>query len=292
LKVNEYLNNFFGHDFLTLKALEESDQLGDKKIRFEIIRNGKKAYHLSEGECSLIAFCYFMAKLEDIETKGSKPIIWIDDPISSLDSNHIFFVYSLINSEIVAKQDFEQLFISTHNLDFLKYLKRLPSDYNITEKFIVLRDGERSEIRLMPKYLKDYVTEFNFLFHQIYLCAKTDISTEESFSVYYNFGNNCRKFLEALLFYKYPSRIDNQTRNANSKRLLKYFGDNNQATVLTERVNNELSHLEEIFDRGMSPIDIPELKKVAQFVLDKIKENDNDQYEALLESIGIEITTE
>jgi len=68
-----------------------------------------------------------MAKLEDIETKGSKPIIWIDDPISSLDSNHIFFVYSLINSEIVAKDDFEQLFVSTHNLDFLKYLKRLPA---------------------------------------------------------------------------------------------------------------------------------------------------------------------
>lgn len=288
LKVNEYLNNFFGHDFLTLQALEEPDQLGGKKIRFEIIRNGKKAHHLSEGECSLIAFCYFMAKLEDIETKGSKPIIWIDDPISSLDSNHIFFVYSLINSEIVAKQDFEQLFISTHNLDFLKYLKRLPNG-NKTEKFIILRDGERSQIRLMPKYLKDYVTEFNFLFHQIYLCAKSDILSEDSFSVYYNFGNNCRKFLEALLFYKYPSRIDNQTNNANSKRLLKYFGDNNQATVLTERVNNELSHLEEIFDRGMIPVEIPEIKKVAQFILDKIKENDNDQYEALMESIGMEV---
>ncbi|NDP28638.1 MAG: AAA family ATPase [Flavobacterium sp.] len=291
LKVNEYLNNFFGHDFLTLQALEEPDQFGDKKIRFEIIRSGKRAHHLSEGECSLISFCYFMAKLEDIETKGGKPIIWIDDPISSLDSNHIFFVYSLINSEIIAKDDFEQIFISTHNLDFLKYLKRLPNS-NRTESFIVLRDGSTSKIRLMPKYLKDYVTEFNFLFHQIYLCANADITDDTNFSAYYNFGNNARKFLEALLFYKYPSRIDNQTRNANSKRLLKYFGYNNQATVLTDRVNNELSHLEEIFDRGMNPIDIPEMKKVAQFILDKINENDCDQYEALLESIGVEVIVE
>src|SRR5690606_21773165 len=114
IKVNEYLNNFFGHDFLTLKALEKIDQVGDKKVRFEIVRNGKKAHHLSEGECSLISFCYFMAKLEDIETKNSKPIIWIDDPISSLDGNHIFFVYSLINSEMVTKQMYAQLFISTH----------------------------------------------------------------------------------------------------------------------------------------------------------------------------------
>ena len=90
-----------------------------KFIKFEIVRNGNKAHHLSEGESSLIAFCYFMAKLEDVDTKGSTPIIWIDDPISSLDSNHIFFVYSLINAEIFTRQEFEQIFISTHNLDFL-----------------------------------------------------------------------------------------------------------------------------------------------------------------------------
>lgn len=218
LKVNEYLNNFFGHDFLTLQAIEETD----KKIRFEIVRNEKKAHHLSEGECSLIAFCYFMAKLEDVETKGSKPIIWIDDPISSLDSNHIFFVYSLINAEIIAKQEFQQIFISTHNLDFLKYLKRLQS----TEQrsyFLISREKETSTIKLMPKYLKDYVTEFNFLFHQIYLCANTSTDDETQHGLFYNFGNNTRKFLEAFLFYKYPNALDKDDK------LTRFFGGNNSS---------------------------------------------------------------
>lgn len=286
LKVNEYLNNFFGHDFLTLKALEEPDQLEGKKIRFEIIRNGKKAHHLSEGECSLIAFCYFMAKLEDVETKGSKPIIWIDDPISSLDSNHIFFVYSLINSEIVARQDFDQLFISTHNLDFLKYLKRLPDAANNAQRgyFIVSREGEISKVKLMPKYLKDYVTEFNFLFHQIYLCANADTDDETQHSLFYNFGNNTRKFLEAFLFYKYPNALDRDDK------LTRFFGDNRQASSMTDRINNEFSHLEGLFERSMIPIDIPEMKKTADFILRKIREKDNDQYEALLISIGEETT--
>lgn len=126
-KVNEYLNDFFGHRFLSLEAIEcVNDNLeNDKIIHFEIKRNGKKAHHLSEGECSLISFCYFIAKLEDITTKGQKPIIWIDDPVSSLDGNHIFFLYSLIKSEIIDNNSFEQIFISTHNLNFLKYLKRL-----------------------------------------------------------------------------------------------------------------------------------------------------------------------
>lgn len=284
LKVNEYLNNFFGHDFLTLQALEEDD----KKIKFEIIRNGKKAHHLSEGECSLIAFCYFMAKLEDVETKSTKPIIWIDDPISSLDSNHIFFVYSLINAEIISKQEFAQIFISTHNLDFLKYLKRLPSALNKNHSayFLISRDKENSRIRLMPRYLKDYVTEFNFLFHQIYMCSIYDADDENQHNLFYNFGNNTRKFLEAFLYYKYPNSSEQ------IEKLTKFFGDNRQASTMTERINNEFSHLEGLFERSMMPIDAPEMKKTAKFILDKIKEKDSEQYEALLLSIEIEIQEE
>lgn len=284
LKVNEYLNNFFGHDFLTLQALEGTD----KKIRFEIIRNGKKAHHLSEGECSLIAFCYFMAKLEDVDTKGTKPIIWIDDPISSLDSNHIFFVYSLINAEIISKQEFEQIFISTHNLDFLKYLKRLPNALNKNESayFLISRDKESSRIKLMPKYLKDYVTEFNFLFHQIYICSTVDSDDENQHNLFYNFGNNTRKFLEAFLYYKYPNATDQ------IEKLTKFFGDNRQASTMTDRINNEFSHLEGLFERSMTPIDIPEMKKIAKFILDKIKEKDTEQFEALLLSIDIDVLTE
>ena len=275
IKVNQYLNNFFGHDFLSLQALEENDQIEGKKIRFEIIRNGNKAYHLSEGECSLIAFCYFMAKLEDIDTKGSKPIIWIDDPISSLDSNHIFFVYSLINSEIFSTQEYEQIFISTHNLDFLKYLKRLPDAGNKNKccYFIINRENEISKIKLMPRYLKDYVTEFNYLFHQIYICSITDEEDEVQHQNFYNFGNNARKFLEAFLYYKYPNAINDKDK------LSRFFGENRQASTMIDRVNNEFSHLEGLFERSMTPIDVPEMKKTAKFILDKIREKDNEQYE-------------
>ena len=115
--VNEYLNDFFGHHFVTLEAHKDNDDA--THIKFCIMRNGKPAYNLSEGECSLISFCYFMAKLDDVATSGQKPIIWIDDPISSLDSNHIYFIFSLIVSKIAKTGCFSQLFISTHNLDFL-----------------------------------------------------------------------------------------------------------------------------------------------------------------------------
>lgn len=293
-RVNYYLNNYFGHQSLSLRAVEQSFD-GGKELRFEIIRNGKKAFHLSEGECSLLAFCYFMAKLEDVETKGMQPIIWIDDPISSLDANHIFFVYSLINSAIVSSENYEdageikkrdrykQLFISTHNLDFLKYLKRLPdaSNNKLSQYFIINRSEKGSNLSLMPRYLKDYVTEFNFLFHQVYKCANAQVESDENHDCYYNFGNNARKFLEAFLYFKYPNARDKDDK------LLRFFGEDTLATSLTDRINNEYSHLAGVFERSTSPIDVPEMKTTAIFILRKIKEKDPEQYAALLDSIGV-----
>lgn len=288
-KVNEYLNNFFGHHFLTLEAKkEEILGEGSKRIRFEVIRDGKKAYHLSEGERSLLAFCYFLGKLNDIDTRDSKPIIWIDDPISSLDGNHIFFVYSLLNAEIVSGGRFKQLFISTHNLDFMKYLKRLSGKYSgIDGKqkdyqkgyFVVIRRDKVSTIGIMPRYLKEYVTEFNYLFHQIHKCAAIDSIDDSNYTTFYNFANNARKFFEIYLYYKYPDE------GMTEATLNRFFNQEKIPAVLTDRINNEYSHLCGVFERGSTPVEVPEMQKAAKQIIERLK-NDHEQYSALLKSIG------
>lgn len=301
-RVNSLLNSFFGHDGIKLEARDNDD---NASVKFEITRNGVAAYNLSEGECSLIAFCYFIAKLEDLEGKDKELIIYIDDPISSLDGNHIFFMYSLIESLIAKpiKNDkgansyrYKQLFISTHNLDFLKFLKRLsiPTKDNITgegktkkvndcEQFMIERNGASSKIVLMPSYLKEYVTEFHYLFHQIYKC-RDQSAAADNHEPFFGFGNNLRKFLEAFLFFKYPYH-DN--RSDAFERVKKFFGEEEGAAIaLVNRLSNEFSHLEEVPDRGFKPVEIPEIAKVANFVLDKIYAADKAQYNALLKSIG------
>ena len=166
------------------------------------------------------------------EIDSRKLIIYIDDPISSLDSNHIFFMFSLIESVIAKPQKFCQLFISTHNLDFLKYLKQLtfpkykPDDQAKKDKpdrkhFLIERKNKsRITLKPAPEYLKNYITEFNYLFSQIYNCSISDRLTIIH-DYQYNFGNNMRKFLEAYLFYKFPSDKMNF-----SERMRKFFDDN------------------------------------------------------------------
>ena len=286
-KINEYLNNFFGDQYLSISPVE--DLGNNKKIRFDIFRQGQKAYHLSEGEVRLLAFCYFLARLEDIETKGKKPIIWIDDPISSLDGNHIFFVYSLIMSEIIKKEAFSQVFISTHNLDFLRYLKRISQKYldnDGKEKdynkifLLVERVDTQSTIRCTPAFLKEYASEFNYLFSQIYKCSKISQITDENYYLFYNFGNNARKFLELYLFYKYPGNL------SDDERFEKFFGKGNIPVILIERLNNEYSHLKAQFERGNSPVEEPEMQQIAKLICGKIEEQDKDQYDSLVDSVS------
>jgi hypothetical protein len=203
----------------------------------------------------------------------------------------------LKNEDGSNRYNYKQLFISTHNLDFLKYLKRLsiPKRKVLTgdggktksmddnEHFMVERNGPKSNIMLMPSYLKDYITEFNYLFHQIYKCRNQD-SAQGAHESFYSFGNNLRKFLEAYLFFKFPYHDD---KNDAFERIKKFFGDEDATAIaLVNRLNNEFSHLESIPDRGFKPVEIPEIAKVANFVLEKIYAADPDQYNALLKSIG------
>jgi wobble nucleotide-excising tRNase len=231
-----------------------------------------------------------MAKLNDVETQNKKPIIWIDDPISSLDGNHVFYVYSLILSEIAKKDNWTQLFLSTHNLDFLKYIRRLNateiksnSKLGSVEKrcFIIQRSGELSQIQKMPKYLSEYATEYNYLFSRILECSKMETVDDSNHDLIYNFGNTARRFFEIHLYFKYPDTSES------TEKLRKFFGTDEIAAELINRICNESSHgsLEQAQKVGELPESIPTAKKI----IEKLQE-DAEQYNSFLTSIGQQAT--
>ncbi len=283
-QVNIYLKNFLGHPELSLEVEEAEPKA---KNTFWIKRNDEIAYNLSEGEQSLISFCYFLATLKDISNPLDY-IVFIDDPICSLDCSNIFYIFSLLDSEI-ARKDYKQIFISTHNLDLLKYLqkiskpstnKRYNNCYFVIDKKTSNGEAWKSRISIMPDYLKKYATEFIYLFEQIYIVANEE-QDDENYHVFYSFPNSARKFLESYMFFKYPD-----CNMTNDKKLYAFFGNGTGVVALLNRINNEFSHGEDQFDRLTKPIDIPEFKNDAKLILDALKEKDNEQYKAFCSSIG------
>lgn len=151
------------------------------------------------------------------------------------------------------------------------------------------------KLKKLPKCLEKYTTEFNYLFEQIYKFKNIDGINDEDLktSLVYNFGNNLRKFLEIYLFFKYPNNFE----SLDKELIERFFNDTYQSDRIDEnhqkmvasiinRYQNEYSHLREILSRGMQPIDIEESKKIAKFILETIKQNDKQQYKALVKSIG------
>lgn len=303
-KVSELLMKHFGNGSLTLEPVtvigpivignpEESEK---PRTKFVVKRGGDYAKNLSEGEKSLISFCYFIAQMDD-ELKGpeaAKLVIFIDDPISSLDSSHIFFMYSLIDTVIATPKKYGQLFISTHNLEFLKFLKRLklPGDVKnkSVEHFVVekLRKGDdeyKCVIKMMPDYLRDYVTEYNFLFRQVYdiampISGRKEEQYKHIYSQYYNAGNNMRKFLECYLFYRFPDSDEPTVAHLDDM-----FEGNERSEV--NRVINEYSHLAWA-ERGLKVIDVPEIEKAAKLIMKALKTKDPAHFNVLCKSVKVD----
>jgi len=275
-RVNELLSNFFGHKALTLASVET-----EAGYQFEIRRGDQPATHLSQGECGLVAFCYFVAKLSDVDTANTKPLVWIDDPVSSLDANHVFFLFGLIRYEIMRAERCSQLFISTHHLDFLKFAMEVkPAGTKLKIRcFLIERSGDISKIKLMPYYFRKQVSEFVYLFHYIYECAHIDDGqdAEERLGSY---ANNARKFLEIYLAYRYPGPAND------GEKLSKFFEGNGVGAALVERIHHEYSHLGGRFERALLPLDVSEMRTCAKYIIDTIETKDKDQFEAFKKAIG------
>ena len=101
----------------------------DHKNHYQIRRSdGSLASQtLSEGELTFITFLYYMQLVRGSEKNVNlrePKVLVIDDPISSLDSNVLFVVSTLVRQVLEevrrGKSDIKQVFVMTHNVYFHK----------------------------------------------------------------------------------------------------------------------------------------------------------------------------
>ncbi|CAG7716641.1 unnamed protein product [Allacma fusca] len=111
--LNDYISEFLGHNNLKIKVVKNNGV-----NRFNMLRLDQPAKNLSDGEKSAIAFSFYLTKLKE-EKDLSSIIIYIDDPISSLDSNHIFQVNSIIKNTFFIKHPDQGWGLTYDSLSFI-----------------------------------------------------------------------------------------------------------------------------------------------------------------------------
>lgn len=281
--INKGLTTFLGRTeliFETNKTIITDDKGQQKEIEdgYIIKRNGEIAKNLSEGEKTAIAFVYFTIHLKDQDFDISKGIIVVDDPVSSLDSNCLFQAFaSLINTVI----DAEQVFIFTHSFELLKLLLNWQKKINRGKfcSFYMMKNycdnnGRCAYLDKMDKELKEYESEYHYLFKKIYE-FQSDGTIEQSYPI----PNIARKVLDTFLLFRVPSG-DNIYNKLMKLQSATGF-DKNKIIAIYKFVNDQ-SH---ITGSGFDPALVPETQKSVRYLLEMMKEVFKEHYDILVDSV-------
>ncbi|MBK8954975.1 MAG: AAA family ATPase [Saprospiraceae bacterium] len=301
-QINKHLKEFFGKEEILL-------ELDKDKKGYIINREGDQAINLSEGEKTAIAFSYFLVKVGENDSKSNEQIVFIDDPISSFDSNFIFHCFSLIKNHFT---NVGQLFISTHNFQLFNLVKdwfvrknkgieddnkdRLINGKPVKEincefymiKPILNESTRKSKFTILDSTLRDYKSEYSFLFSLLNEFSKK--SEEPTFEEIYNIANIGRRFFEIYADFKVPTnkieskdKIDRIVAEINK---LKENEDEKISKVDCDKVFwliNWFSHNSDPTS-AIEHKDKSESKDAIKILLKIVKESDPKHFEILLKS--------
>lgn len=289
---------YFIQSFLNRVDIEI--KLDTKTKKFKLLRNNENASNLSEGEKTAIAFSHFIVSIKAIELKGNFKdyIVFVDDPISSLDGNHIFQINSLLK-EIFFTQipipnnpnqnmwdlKCKQFFISTHNFEFFNLMKELPTNkgyrYSVKEKsnesrYFIERSLSDSKILMLPKIYDSFASEYHYLFSDIVKFDKElDKGNSEKLLI---IPNILRRFVEMYTLTKYPSD------EPFDERAVEVFGKMNSKRIL--KPLHYFSHFDNIDRIGKQSDLIADLPVACSTLIKAIKEKDNMHYSALIKAVN------
>ncbi len=150
--INALLSTFGFQSFSLAKA--------DKGTTYKLVRpdNSDAKATLSEGEKTFVTFLYFYHLLKGSDSESGMTtdrIVVFDDPVSSLDSDILFIVGSLIKrlfDEVrEGKSHIKQVFVLTHNVYFHKEItfnQKRNKDHKMNEEtfWVVRKLGLESKI--------------------------------------------------------------------------------------------------------------------------------------------------
>lgn len=280
-RINALLRAYLGHSEIRLEVFEE----GYRILRHDAVLAGP----LSEGERTAIALCYFLSKLDEEGRDISEQIVVIDDPVSSLDAGALNYAFNLLKGRL---QGAQQLFILTHNLAFMnevkKWLRKPRENGQASFFFIRVRQAEGQDrrqamIEEMPKLLRAYDSEYQYLFYLVNKCSTDGMMSPEVPG--YIMPNVIRRVLELFLAFKVPGS-DGLGEKIN-RPLVQGAGLGEARLHALNRLTQVESHSDSLDDFiGFSSMTIEETHQAAQAVLRLVELLDGDHYARMCELTG------
>lgn len=270
--------------------------------KYQVTRDGEPAIGLSVGERTAITLVHFLETVARFDSARGKPIVVIDDPVSSLDSEVFMGVSTYIWNEAIVKDHINQLILLTHNFELfrqwdiqLEGLHRAGRDRKAGQKMSALYPYELYELK-SKHVTKNEVTrrtpiitgwppneatrkKVRSTYHHSFIATveklkdlQSNDSMENRLDAQLLFPNVIRRMLETFLAFKRPEWVGNFTLAMhNSAELLKeagYTGDPDALRLRLTRFTHAYSHGETpTTDSTISPDEVKTaLESVFEFM--------------------------
>lgn len=215
----------------------EAVKLNDTDFQFQ--RGGRVATHMSEGERTAVALSYFLTKLEEGPAPLEETIVVIDDPISSLDENHIYAVHSICENRLAEAQ---QLFVLTHNSSFFgmtkDWMKGKASSFYMIQRSQDANNEWHSEIVPLPRMLFKFKSNYQYTYCRLKFIHENQNPTLEELAVA---PNMIRSLLETYLGFIFPEKGSLGDKlpkiiscEETCGKVLKFANENSHAHSLTQ----------------------------------------------------------
>ena len=185
------------------------EQAQDGRLQF--MREGTPATNMSDGERTAISLSYFLVSLRQRGQLLSDTIVFVDDPICSLDANHIYDVSSLLTTLLI---ECKQAFVSTHNSEFFNAIKQTWTDRTKFKKdhagFLIHRPATgHSQLSALPSHLVRFRSDY----HHVFYCLRQILANEsQDVDDYIHCPNLVRRFLEMYLGFRKPAASGYQAK--------------------------------------------------------------------------------
>lgn len=298
--------------------------LGRNELSFELLpdgkhyrvtRHGAPARDLSTGERTAITLIHFLERAKRTDTSNGKPIVVIDDPVSSLDSNTFMGISTYIWSETVSRGHIEQVFLLTHNFELFRQwdiqIGGLPGQRGAGNnrgftsncyELVAPHKRVRGTSKRVPQFMvwppsEDARAKVRSTYHHAFITAvraqaalQDDGSMEKKLDALLLYPNVLRRMLETFLAFKSPSSAGNFTNAmrdvGNTLEALGYEGDADALRIQLTRFTHANSHAESPeTDIAISP---DEIGAIISAVFTFMNAVDRQHFEGLCQVIGVE----
>lgn len=285
-KINERLISMMGNEAVQITVAKDP---ATSLEQFRLVRKGGKiAKNLSDGERTAIAFSYFLTKLQELKPEAfAQTIVYIDDPISSLDANHLFQVNAAIKEIFFGLDEkgkwvtrCKQFFLSTHNFQFFDLVRELDPKVPPRAQLYFLRkvSSGQSVFGDMPKSLCKYSSEYHFLFETILnFRASQDKPAHDGLML---LPNAVRRFAELYTYSRMPVDLNGLTVDRRAEAL---FGPGPAKRIL--KVLHYFSHGNNMEKFGGNNELIFDLEHAVNDLLNEIETRDPLHWKSLMESV-------